>query len=80
MISLSILALQLLMHTALPNSYHGAKWGMSHSELNSQTKVYKASHHGNYNYADHSEINPDVYVRKTADNKRLEYYFFNKKL
>jgi len=80
MISISLLAAQLLLQTALPTNYHGAQWGMSVSELNSQTKVYKASHHGNYNYADHSELNPDVYVRKTPDHKRLEYYFFNKKL
>lgn len=80
MITTSLLAIQLLFPTALPTNYYCAHWGMTASELNSQHKVYKATHHGNYNYADHSEINPDVYVRKTTDHKRLEYYFFNKKL
>jgi len=80
MLNISLLAAQFLFYTALPTVYHGAQWGISVSELNSQIKVYKASHHGNYNYADHSEINPDVYVRKTTDSKRLEYYFYNKKL
>ena len=80
MINLTFLAAQLLFQTALPTEYHGAQWGMSVSDLNSLFRVYKASHHGNYNYADHGEINPDVYVRKTSDHKRFEYYFFNKKL
>lgn len=78
--STSVLFAQLLFLTALPTHYHGASWGMSIAELKNQNTVHKASQHGQYNYADHSEKNPDVYLRTTPKNKRIEYYFFKKKL
>lgn len=60
----------------LPQGYDGAYWGMTIEELTSQVDVRKASPGSEYGYADHTEINPNVYVRITKDNTRIEYYFF----
>lgn len=60
----------------LPTGYEGANWGMSVEELTSQLNVHKASPGSEYSYADHAETDPNVYVRVTDDNTRIEYYFF----
>lgn len=64
----------------LPNGYKDSHWGMSVEELTSQQEVHKASPGSEYGYADHTETDPDVYVRVTEDNTRIEYYFFEGKL
>jgi hypothetical protein len=65
--------------TELPSGYEMANWGITVAELKKQTTVFKASPGSEYNYSEHMEVNPDVYVQKVAD-KRIEYYFFRGKL
>lgn len=60
----------------LPTGYQGAHWGMSVEELTSQFEVNKAVAGSEYGYADHTETDPNVFVRFTKDNTRIEYYFF----
>lgn len=60
----------------LPKGYEGAHWGMSVEQLTSQLDVHKATPGTEYGYADHTETDPNVYVRITPDNTRIEYYFF----
>lgn len=64
------------MTTQLPTGYEGANWGMSVEELTSQYEVHKAAPGSEYSYADHTETDPNVYVRITRDKTRIEYYFF----
>jgi len=76
---LKVLLAGLFLSTAsfeLPTGYENAYWGMSIEELTSQTEVHKAVPGSEYNYADHTETDPEVYVRKTEDNTRIEYYFY----
>ncbi|WP_455206502.1 hypothetical protein [Kaarinaea lacus] len=71
-------ALQVAM--TLPTGFEGITWGMGIEELTSQHEVHKAVPGSAYTYADHMEIDPDVYVRRTEDNKKIEYYFYNGRL
>ena len=77
-----VLVIGLLLPTAidLPNGYRDAQWGMTVEQLKAQVEVFKASLGSEYNYADHMEKDPDVYVRKTEENTRIEYYFYKKRL
>ncbi|WP_455200306.1 hypothetical protein [Kaarinaea lacus] len=65
---------------SLPNGFEGINWGMTIEELTSQFEVHKATPGSDYSYADHMEADPDVYVRHTEDNKKIEYYFFDGRL
>ena len=58
----------------------GAYWGMSVEQLNEMVTVQPASSVGQYSFADHMEVNPDVYLRKKNNGNRIEYYFYNGKL
>lgn len=69
----------LLNAITLPTGYEQAHWGMSVSELEKIAELHKASAGSEYQYADHMETNPDVYVSILPD-KRVEYYFFQQKL
>ena len=60
----------------LPTGYEGANWGMSVEQLTSQIEVHKATPGSEYGYADHTETDPNVYVRITEDKTRIEYYFY----
>lgn len=64
----------------LPTGYETAQWGMSVEDLTSQQEVHKATPGSEYGYADHTETDPDVYVRITKDDTRIEYYFFDDQL
>jgi len=72
----------VLLHVSLdlPSGFEGANWGISPAQLQQQVTVYKAGLGSGYSYADHLEVEPDVYVRTTSDNKKIEYYFFKGKL
>ncbi len=69
-----------LQAAALPQGYETAKWGMTLSEIRKTTAVVEAKPENGYSYGDHTEVDPDVYVQTTPDNKRIEYYFFEKRL
>lgn len=69
----------LLNATNLPPGYEQAHWGMSVTDLEKITELHKASPGSEYQYAEHMETNPDVYVTVLPD-KRVEYYFFRQKL
>ena len=69
-----------LASTELPAGYEGAVWGMSVKQLQALVTVHKAVPGSEYNYADHAETDPNVYVRKTTDGTRIEYYFHQNKL
>jgi hypothetical protein len=71
-----ILGVTLQVAFTLPNGYEGINWGMGIEELTSQHEVHKAEPGSTYTYADHMEIDPVVYVRRTDDNRKIEYYFY----
>jgi hypothetical protein len=75
-----ILGVAIQVAVTLPNGFEGITWGMGIEELSSQHEVHKAEPGSAYTYADHMEIDPDVYVRRTKDNKKIEYYFYNDRL
>ena len=77
---LLFVSLQAQATIALPNGFQGITWGMSIEELTSQFEVHKATPGSGYSYADHMETDPDVYVRHTKDNRKIEYYFFDGRL
>jgi len=64
----------------LPRGYENTHLGMSVEALTSQVDVHKAAVGSEYNYADHTEVDPNVYVRLTTDNTRVEYYFYEDRL
>ena len=64
----------------LPHGYDNAKWGTTAAELQNLTTVQKATPGHGFSYSEHAETNPDVYIGKTKDNHRIEYYFFKEKL
>ena len=70
--------LQIAM--SLPNGYEGAVWGMTTTQLEKLVEVHKATPGSEYNYSDHMEVEPEVYIQFTKDQKRIEYYFFKSKL
>ena len=74
---ISGLAVTLLTAINLPNGFEQIPWGTSAQVLQQIVPVHKAQQGSEYSYAEHMEIDPDVYVRKAADNQRLEYYLFN---
>lgn len=61
----------------LPDGYGDSHWGLTVEELTSQVDVHKAGSGSEYSYADHTELDPEVYVRVTEENTRIEYYFYN---
>jgi len=75
-----ILAASLQVAMTLPNGHDGMTWGMTIEDLTSQFDVHKAAPGSEYGYADHTEVDPVVYVRITDDKTRFEYYFFEGKL
>jgi len=60
----------------LPKGYEEFHWGATVEELTSRIEVNKADLGSEYSYADHTETDPNVYVRLTSDKTRIEYYFF----
>lgn len=74
--------IMFLLHVAvsLPNGYQGAAWGISPKQLEKLAEVHKATPGSEYNYSDHMETEPEVYIQFTKENKRIEYYFFKGKL
>lgn len=66
--------------SSLPNGYDGAVWGISAKQLEQLVEVHKATPGSEYNYSDHMETDPEVYIQFTKENKRIEYYFFKGKL
>ena len=78
---MSAIIIFLLQVTAsLPNGYQGAVWGISAKQLQELVEVHKATPGSEYNYSDHMEADPEVYIQFTKENKRIEYYFFKGKL
>jgi len=73
-----ILAGLMISTTAfqLPKGYEETHWGMTIEELTSHFEVHKAVPGSEYSYADHTETDPDVYIRLLKDNQRIEYYFY----
>lgn len=79
MLPASFYLIFLLNTTSLPSGYEQAHWGMSVTELGKITELHKATPGSEYQYAEHMETNPDVYVTILPD-RRIEYYFFRQKL
>jgi hypothetical protein len=65
---------------SLPAGDQDITWGMSVAQVKNLQEVHKAGKGSQYNYADHMETDPEVYVRRADDNKKIEYYFFKGKL
>jgi hypothetical protein len=64
----------------LPQGYADARWGITPQELAEQVELHKATPGSEYNYSDHMETDPEVYIQLSEENKRIEYYFFKSKL
>jgi len=75
-----MLVVSLQVALDLPSGFEGANWGITPDQLQQQVTVHKAGIGSQYRYADHLEVEPDVYVRTTKDKKKIEYYFFKGKL
>ena len=81
MINVLLIFLQVSANTsALPNGDQGAHWGMTVAELQKTLQVVKATPGSEYGCAHHTEVKPEVFVRKTKDNTRYEYYFYKGRL
>jgi len=70
----------LQIAASLPNGYQGAVWGIDSKQLEELVEVHKATPGSEYNYSDHMETEPDVYIQFAEENKRVEYYFFKGRL
>lgn len=79
MCALVLISLNVFAKSDLPVGYQKANWGMSVIELQKLVTIHKAALGSEFNYSEHTEVNPDVYIQK-ADNKRIEYYFFRGRL
>jgi len=77
---LFILTALLSVTLSLPAGYEQTEWGVTAKQLKSQVPIVKIKPGDNYYYAEHMEIDPDVYVYKTKNKKRIEYYFYQGKL
>jgi len=80
MLSSWLLLLALQSASALPAGYGEAQWGIGVSQLQALTPAIKADPSKGYTFAEHMEINPDVYVTPSATGPRVEYYFHAAKL
>jgi len=68
--------------TVLPISNEDIGWEITENKLIKQFDVEKVSDgtgHG-HGYSDFSEVNPVVYVDNSSSDKKIEFYFHNKKL
>jgi hypothetical protein len=78
---IGILTMFLANTVSLPAGYEQALWGITTSQLKQIAPVVKVKSGANYRFAEHMEIDPDVYVLKdTKQNKKIEYYFYKGKL
>lgn len=75
-----LVALLQVAQVPLPDGHKDIHWGMTVEQVKQKVQVYKAGEGSQFGYADHMETDPEVYVRSTSDNTRIEYYFFNGKL
>ncbi len=66
--------------TPLPTGYNDMKWGMTPRQLKKFTAVVPADPKKGHAFAEHMEINPEVYISPAKDGRRLEYYFHKGKL
>jgi hypothetical protein len=64
----------------LPNGHEKATWGMTAEELQRIASVERADTEEGFNYAEHQEEDPEVYIRLAGRHERIEYYFFQGKL
>ena len=68
--------------SAFPINNKGFDWSITEEDLSKQFTVEKVSDgtsHG-HGYSDFSEINPVVYVDNSTSEKKMEFYFYEKKL
>jgi len=78
---ISILTMFLASTVSLPTGYEQALWGITTSQLKQIAPVVKVKSGANYHFAEHMEIDPDVYVLEdTKQNKKIEYYFYKGRL
>ena len=78
--NLSSLVICLAVGLLLPSGYEQARWGITAQQLAQLSGVVKVEPGANYHFAEHMEIDPDVYVLTGQKGKRVEYYFFKSKL
>ena len=73
-------ATDLELPSSMTGNSDGTYWGMTVEQLKKTLMVQPATKQGEYSFADHMEVNPDVYLRKQNNGDRFEYYFYNQKL
>jgi hypothetical protein len=76
----STLLIGYIAAAGLPNGYEGATWGMTSEDLRQIASVQKIEPGDTFNYAEHLEEDPDVYIRNNDQHERIEYYFFEGQL
>ncbi len=77
---LAVLMMGFIAVSNLPNGHEKATWGMTVEELQRVASVEKADTEEGFNYAEHQEEDPEVYIRLAGGHERIEYYFFQGKL
>lgn len=70
----------LAAELTLPAGYEKSKWGITAGQLVKQVPAVKIEAGAKYHFAEHMEIDPDVYVLTGQDGKRIEYYFYKGRL
>jgi hypothetical protein len=70
----------LVAAVEIPAGFEQAAWGMTVQELQQVMKVEKVKIGDEFNYAEHMEEDPHIYVRMTEQHERIEYYFFEDRL
>ncbi len=80
---MKIIIFAIVMATAatLPAGHDQAAWGITAQQLKKIVSAVKVEPGENYHFAEHMEIEPDVYVLKEkGKNRKIEYYFYKAKL
>ena len=77
---LAFLNTGLVATPSLPTGFQEAQWDMTAKQLEAVATIKKVITTDGFNYAEHLEENPEVYVQMTPNHKRIEYYFFGGRL
>jgi hypothetical protein len=77
---LAAFAAVILAVASLPDGDGQLRWGISVNELQKSVPVQKVEGGHGFGYAEHMEVNPDVYVQKSDGQKHREFYFHRGKL
>lgn len=76
----ALLNIGQLVTPTLPAGFQEAQWDMTVEQLEAVATIRKIISTDGFNYAEHIEENPEVYIQMTPNHERIEYYFFGERL